>query len=169
MPVVVLYSTTTPALAKVKADIARIKRILDNKRVAYEEVRCGPNPVVDSRRRFDASPAVSSPRTPPRQRTADGEQHAQPSQSLQTPRSTFCQVDLASAPGRRAEMLKGSDDVKIIPQLHVNGRVRAACMRLGCASARMHACGCVSMHAACMRRIVGLACAAHAWQVAARI
>lgn len=38
-PQVVLYSTTTPALAKVKADIARIKRILDNKRVAYEEVR----------------------------------------------------------------------------------------------------------------------------------
>jgi hypothetical protein len=38
-PNVVLYSTTTPALAKVKADIARMKRILDNKRIAYEEVR----------------------------------------------------------------------------------------------------------------------------------
>jgi glutaredoxin len=36
--VVVLYSTTTPAFAKTKADIARLKRILDNKRVAYEEV-----------------------------------------------------------------------------------------------------------------------------------
>lgn len=68
-PPVVLYSTTTPALAKVKADIARIKRILDNKRVSYEE------------------------------------------------------VDLASTPGRRAEMLAGSDDLKTIPQLHVNGRL----------------------------------------------
>lgn len=37
-PNVVLYSTTTPATSKVKADIARVKRILDNKRVSYEEV-----------------------------------------------------------------------------------------------------------------------------------
>ncbi|KAI8472429.1 MAG: hypothetical protein J3K34DRAFT_467398 [Monoraphidium minutum] len=67
-PVVVLYSTTTPALAKVKADIARMKRILDNKRIHYEE------------------------------------------------------VDLASYPERRKDMLAGSDDCKVLPQLHVNGR-----------------------------------------------
>jgi hypothetical protein len=35
---VVLYSTSVPALPKVRSDIATIKRILDAKRVQYEEV-----------------------------------------------------------------------------------------------------------------------------------
>ena len=36
--VVVLFSTSVAVQAKTQADIARIKRILDAKRVAYEEV-----------------------------------------------------------------------------------------------------------------------------------
>lgn len=35
---VVLYSTSVPTLPKVRADIATIKRILEAKRVEYEEV-----------------------------------------------------------------------------------------------------------------------------------
>jgi hypothetical protein len=38
-PSVVLYSTSVPTLPKVRSDIATIKRILDAKRVQYEEVR----------------------------------------------------------------------------------------------------------------------------------
>jgi hypothetical protein len=34
----VLYSTSVPTLPKVRADIATIRRILDAKRVTYEEV-----------------------------------------------------------------------------------------------------------------------------------
>lgn len=65
---VVLYSTSVPAFPKVRADIATIKRILDAKRVAYEE------------------------------------------------------VDLSMYPERREAMLAGSDNQRIIPQLHVNGQ-----------------------------------------------
>lgn len=36
---VVLYSTSVPTLPKVRNDIATIKRILEGKRVQYEEVR----------------------------------------------------------------------------------------------------------------------------------
>jgi hypothetical protein len=36
---VTLYSTSVPALPKVRGDIATLKRILDAKRVVYEEVR----------------------------------------------------------------------------------------------------------------------------------
>jgi hypothetical protein len=32
-------------------------------------------------------------------------------------------VDLASYPDRRMDMLAGSKDCKILPQLHVNGKV----------------------------------------------
>lgn len=37
-PRVVLYATSVPTLQKVRADIATIKRILEGKKVAYEEV-----------------------------------------------------------------------------------------------------------------------------------
>lgn len=36
---VVLYSTSVPTLPKVRADIATIKRILEAKKVEYQEVR----------------------------------------------------------------------------------------------------------------------------------
>jgi hypothetical protein len=36
---VVLYSTSVPTLPKVRADIATIKRILEAKKVDFEEVR----------------------------------------------------------------------------------------------------------------------------------
>jgi hypothetical protein len=43
LPAVVLYSTSVPTLPKVRADIATIKRILEAKKVSYEEVRwCAP-------------------------------------------------------------------------------------------------------------------------------
>lgn len=38
-PLVMFFSTSVPTTAKVKADIARIRRILDGKQVAYVEVR----------------------------------------------------------------------------------------------------------------------------------
>lgn len=38
-PRVVLYSTSVPTLPKVRVGIATIKRILDAKKVEYEEVR----------------------------------------------------------------------------------------------------------------------------------
>jgi hypothetical protein len=38
-PTVVLYSTSVPTLPKVRADIATIKRILEAKKVDFEEVR----------------------------------------------------------------------------------------------------------------------------------
>ena len=40
-PSVVLFSTSVAVQAKTQADIARIKRILDAKRVSYEEVCFG--------------------------------------------------------------------------------------------------------------------------------
>jgi hypothetical protein len=110
-PEVVLYSTTTPALAKVKADIARLRRILDNKRVQYEEVGG---------------------------KRVEGERGAQPwarRAALRARVLPALQVDLASTPARRADMLAGSDGLKTIPQLHVNGRVRAAAL-----GARTRAC-----------------------------
>jgi len=123
-PVVVLYSTTTPALAKVKADIARIKRILDNKRVAYEEVRACRGlrwlrMGVATQQHVVLFPTPCHALAPPRAACM-----ALPQRAACTGRATYsAQVDLASAPGRRAEMLAGSDDLKTIPQLHVNGRV----------------------------------------------
>lgn len=65
---VVLYSTSVPTLPKVRADIATIKRILEAKRVEYEE------------------------------------------------------IDLSTQPGKRGDMLAGSDHNTRLPQLHVNGQ-----------------------------------------------
>lgn len=38
------------------------------------------------------------------------------------------QVDLSWTPERREDMLAGSDNLRVIPQLHVNGRVSYSCI-----------------------------------------
>lgn len=38
MPNIVFYTTTTPSTSKMKSDIARMKALLDAKKVDYKEV-----------------------------------------------------------------------------------------------------------------------------------
>lgn len=125
---IVLYATGCPATLKTKTDITKVRHILDAKRVQYEEVRSVLGCTGSSKSCG---------------RTAD--QHTQPMHKeghhhcwhlSHSPRSwaapaTPCpdggarplpQVDLWLDPHRRAEMLRNSDGVTKLPQLHVDSK-----------------------------------------------
>lgn len=88
-----------PTLPKVRTDIATIKRILEAKKVRFEEVRSGCVVHTDGTKQQCGVPHYWLAGT---------------------------QVDLTTTPERRDDMLAGSDSLRVIPQLHVNGKVSIA-------------------------------------------
>lgn len=127
---VVLYSTSVPTLPKVRAGIATIKRILDAKKVEYEEVSAGlpcwcisPDPPALQPFVYPLWYLLGHlPRT--QQRLGDC--------------CAGLQVDLTMNPEKREEMLAASE-IRTIPQLHVNGQVSYCnCSAVWCRCHRHH-------------------------------
>lgn len=124
---VVLYSTSVPTLPKVRADIATIKRILEAKKVDYEEVSsCGrvsrTHPGTQMHRLLRALDRQKECK-----KGAVG--HVVGSQTYYTHPTVWfgspcmLQIDLSANPSKREAMLAGSDNNTKLPQLHVNGQV----------------------------------------------
>ena len=92
MAKVVLYSTSCASTLKMKTDISRVKQLLQIKKVDYEEVCKRPHTKLKLR-------------------------HCLHVIALMAP-----QIDLATDPQRRSEMVSASNGVSSLPQLHLNNK-----------------------------------------------
>lgn len=122
--VITLFSTSVPTTAKVKTDIARIKRILDGKRVLYAEVRSATItiPCFGSAQGLLSCLQLHFPAC----FIGNDWNDVRCSQGQLSSCCPFLkpeQVDLTRAPEYLPAMLAGSDGSRTLPQLHVNGKV----------------------------------------------